>query len=60
MPFYDTIQSLVSDFGDTAHKTEVGTDSNYDEVKHIVETPFTMEHNLAYSTTTLTSNTAAL
>ena len=52
MPFYDTIQSLVSDFGDTAHKTEVGTDSNYDEVKHIVETPFTMEHNVAYSTTT--------
>ena len=28
------------------------TDKNYEEVKHIVETPFTMKHNVAYSTTT--------
>ena len=33
------------------HGTEVKTDRNYEEVKHIVETPFTMEHNVAYSTT---------
>ena len=28
------------------------TDRNYEEVKHIIETPFTMEHNVAYFTTT--------
>ena len=60
MPFYDSIQSLAGEFGDSAHETEVETDSNYEEVKHIVMTPFTMEHNMAYSTTTLTSTTAAL
>ena len=60
MPFYDNIQSLAGEFGDSAHETEVETDSNYEEVKHIVTTPFTMEHNMAYSTTTLTSTTAAL
>ena len=60
MPFYDNIQSLTRDFGDIAHETEVDTDSNYEEVKHIVKTPFTMEHNMAYSTTTNTSTTSAL
>ena len=50
MPFYD----------DTGHETKAETDSNYEEVKHNVETPFTMEHNMAYSTTTYTSTTAAL
>ena len=38
---------------------ETAADSNYEEVKHTVETPFTMEHNVAYSTTTHTSTTAA-
>ena len=54
MPFYENVQSLAGDFGDTAHETEAETDSNYEEVKHIVKTPFTMEHNI-YSTTTHTS-----
>ena len=57
MPFYDNIQSLA---GETGGETEVETDSNYEEVKHIVTTPFTVEHNMAYSTTTHTSTTAAL
>ena len=48
-PFYHNIQTPA---GDTGHGTEVETDRNYEEVKHIVETPFTMEHNVAYSTTT--------
>ena len=52
--------SPADDFVNTAHGTELQTDSNYEEVKHIVETPFTMEHNVAYSATTHTSTTAAL
>ena len=53
-PFYANIQSSAGEFVDTAHGTEVETDRNYEEVKHIVETPFTMEHNMAYSTTSTT------
>ena len=34
------------------HVAEKETDMTYAEVKHTVQTPFTMEHNLAYSTTT--------
>ena len=60
MPFYDSIQSLAGDFDDTGHETKVETDGSYEEVKHIVDTPFTMEHNMAYSTTTHTSTTSAL
>ena len=63
MPFYNSfynschfIQSLAGDFDDTGHETKVETDSNY--VKHTVQTSFTMEHNMAYSTTTDTSTTA--
>ena len=65
MPFYNSfynschfIQSLAGDFDDTGHKTEVESDSNY--VKHTVQTPLTMEHNMAHSTTiyTHTSTTA--
>ena len=37
MPFYDNIQSLTGDFGDIVHETEVDTDSNHEEVKHIVK-----------------------
>lgn len=36
------------------HVAEKETDMTYAEVKRIVETPFTMEHNMAYSTTTVT------
>ena len=60
MPLYVNIQSPTGDFTDTDHGTEMQTDGNYEEVKHTVETPFTMEHNMAYSTTTHTSTTAAL
>ena len=38
MPFYENVQSLAGDFGDTAHETEAETDSNYEEVKHIGDT----------------------
>ena len=58
MPFYDNIQSLTGDFGNTVHETEVDTDSNYEEVKHIVKTPFTMEHNMAYTTTHYSTSAA--
>ena len=60
MPLYVNIQSPTGDFTDTAHGKEMQTDGNYEEVKHIVETPFTMERNMAYSTTTHSSTTAAL
>ena len=33
------------------------TDKDNEEVKDIVETHFTMEHNVAYSTTTTTTPT---
>ena len=56
-PFYANIQSSAGEFGDTGHKTEVETDGNYEEVKHTVETPFTMDYNMAYSTTTTTTHT---
>ena len=65
MQFYNSFynschffQSLAGDFDDidTGHETKVETDSNY--VKHTVQTPLTMEHNMAYSTTTHTSTTA--
>ena len=56
-PFYANIQSSAGEFGETGHKTEVETDSNYEEVKQAVETPFTMEHNVAYSTTSTTTTT---
>ena len=49
--FYDNIQAPPVY---TSHGMETKTDSNYEEVKYIVETPFTMEHNVAYSTTTTT------
>ena len=49
--FYDNIQTPAVD---TSHGMKTKTDSNYEEVKHIVETPLTMEHNMAYSTTTTT------
>ena len=49
-PFYYNIQTPA---GDTGHGTEVETDRNYEEVEQIVEAPFTMENNVAYSTTTI-------
>ena len=49
---YHNIQTSA---GGTVHGTEVETDRNYKEVKHTVETPLTMEHNMAYSTTMSTT-----
>ena len=60
MPLYVNIQSPTGDSTDTAHGKEMQTDGNYEEVKHTVKTPFTMERNMAYSTTTHSSTTAAL
>ena len=51
-PFYANIQSSAGVFVDTAQGSKVETDRSHEEVKHIVETPFTMEHNVAYSITT--------
>ena len=67
LPFILTLKKLSSSnkemplYGNihTAHGTETQTDGNYEEVKRTVEIPFTMEHNMAYSTTTHTSTTAA-
>ena len=56
-PFYANIQSSAGEFVDTAHGTEVESERNYEEVKHTVETPFNMKHNVAYSTTTSTTTT---
>ena len=54
-PFNTNIKSSAGDeFVGTAQLqgTEVVDDKNYEEVKHTVETtPFTMEHNVAYSIT---------
>ena len=52
--FYNNIQAPA---GDTSHGMETKIDRDYEEVKHTVETPFTMEHNVAYSTTTTTTHT---
>ena len=52
--FYNNIQTPA---GDTSHGMEAKIDRDYEEVKHTVETPFTMEHNVAYSTTTTTTTT---
>ena len=49
---YNNIQAPA---GDTGHGIEMKTDSNYEEVELNAETPFTMEHNVAYSTTTTTT-----
>ena len=56
-PFYANIQSTAGEFVDTAQGSKVETDRNHEEMKHIVESPFTMEHNMAYSTTTTTTTT---
>ena len=60
---YDTIHdqsSAAGNFINTAHGRKVQTAGSYENVKHIAETPFTIKHNMAYSTTTHTSATAAL
>ena len=54
---YHNIQLCSPD--DVCHGTEVETDRNYEEVEleadrnyeEVELTPFTMEHNMAYSTT---------
>ena len=62
-PFYHNIQppgNFVSP-GDRAEVRE--TDGNYEEVKHFVDTPITMKHNVAYSkhaAATNNTHTAAL